>query len=172
MTVAAWREQGAAVTGVFFNPNIQPFSEHERRRESLQSYADAIGLPLAGEPEYDIRAWLEMVRGEEEKGKRCRLCIGQRLVYTARVAAAEGFPAFSTSLLVSPYQDHDIIREAGDLAAAATGTAFVYRDLRPRYRESVAMSRDAGLYRQNYCGCVFSEEEALRERAAGSSREK
>jgi predicted adenine nucleotide alpha hydrolase (AANH) superfamily ATPase len=170
--VAAWRADGADVTGTFFNPNIHPFAEHERRREVLERYAGDIGLPLLGEAEYDVRAWLVMVRGEEEKGRRCRLCIRQRLESTARLAAANGFAAFSTTLIISPYQDHDIIREAGDRAAAAAGTRFYYRDLRPSYRESISMSRASGLYRQAYCGCIFSEEEAARERAAGKSRAK
>lgn len=163
-TVASWREEGFDLTGAFFNPNIHPFSEHERRRETLLGYSGDIGLPLIGEPEYDVRAWLAMVRGREEKGERCRLCIGQRLTRTAELAAAGGFGSFSTTLLVSPYQDHDIIREEGKHAAAAAGIGFLYRDLRPRYRDSVTLSRAAGLYRQNYCGCIFSEEEAARER--------
>jgi hypothetical protein len=168
-TITAWREDGAQVTGAFYNPNIHPFSEHERRREVLSGYAAEIELPLLGEPHYEVRAWLAMVRDHEEKGQRCRLCIGQRMDYTAKLAADNGFRVFSTTLLISPYQDHDIIREAGDRAATATGTEFLYRDLRSSYRESIAMSRAAGLYRQNYCGCIFSEEEAARERAAKRS---
>ncbi|RJQ45098.1 MAG: hypothetical protein C4534_05455 [Gaiellales bacterium] len=162
--VAAWRAEGFDLAGTFFNPNIHPFAEHERRRETLMAYSAGIGLPLAGEPEYDVKAWLEMVRGREEKGERCRLCIGQRLRRTAETAVKGGFGAFSTTLLISPWQEHDIIQEEGERAAAAAGVAFLYRDLRPRYRESVELSRAAGLYRQNFCGCVFSEEEAARER--------
>lgn len=164
-TLAAWREAGADVTGAFYNPNIHPFAEHERRRVTLLDYAGAAGLPLLGEPEYDVKAWLAMVGDAVEKGRRCRLCISQRMRHVAGLAAGNGFSAFSTTLLVSPYQEHEIVREEGELAAAAAGVEFRYRDLRPRYRESVEMSRGAGLYRQNYCGCVFSEEEAARERA-------
>lgn len=170
-SVASWRGEGFGVTGTFFNPNIHPFSEHERRRETLATYAADIGLPLVGEPIYDVRSWLAMVQGQEEKGERCRLCIRQRLRHTAALAAAGGFNTFSTTLLISPYQEHDLIRAEGEQAAADAGIGFRYRDLRPRYRESIEMSRKAGLYRQDYCGCVFSEEEAARERAARRSRE-
>lgn len=163
-SVAAWRGDGYEVAGTFFNPNIQPFTEYERRREALTAYSCEIGLPLIGESGYDVRAWLEMVRGLEEKGRRCRLCVSQRLRRTAETAASQGFSAFSTTLLISPFQDHELVKEEGERAADDAGVPFLYRDLRPHFRESIEMSRSAGLYRQNYCGCVFSEEEASLER--------
>jgi hypothetical protein len=168
-SINALREEGLGLTGAFYNPNIHPFSEHERRREALLTYAADTGLQLIGDPEYDVKVWLSIVRGEEEKGRRCRLCIGQRMEQTARLAADSGFKVFSTTLLISPYQDHDIIREAGSRAATAAGIEFLYRDLRPHYRQSIDISRAAGIYRQNYCGCIFSEEEAARERKAKKS---
>ncbi len=164
-TVEAWRLQGADITGTFFNPNIHPFSEHRRRYDTLLAYASKIGLPLAGEPLYDVAEWLRSVAGKERKGERCRICIGQRLRHTAGLAAAGGFEAFSTSLLVSPWQEHEIIIEEGEAAAAAEAVEFAYRDLRPSYRRSVEMSREAELYRQKYCGCIYSEHEAALQRA-------
>ena len=168
--VEAWRPEAAQVTGVFFNPNIHPFSEHQRRYETLLDYAGRIALPLTGEPYYDVTAWLRMVAGRDEKGVRCRPCISQRLLHTAELAAATGFDAFSTTLLISPYQEHEIIQEEGERAAAAAGTTFEYRDLRPLFRRSLELSRKAGLYRQNYCGCIYSEAEAAAERARRKSR--
>lgn len=164
-TVEAWRLEAAEITGTYFNPNIQPYSEHQRRHDTLLAYADKIGLRLIGEPMYDVTAWLRQVHGREEKGVRCRICIGGRLRHTAELAAGTGFKAFSTTLLISPYQDHDIIREEGERAAALHGVEFLYRDLRPRYRRSLELSREAGLYRQKYCGCIFSEAEAAMERS-------
>lgn len=163
----SWRREGADITGTYFNPNIQPFSEHQRRYDTLLAYASGLGLPLIGEPEYDVAAWLRMVSGNEEKGRRCRFCIGQRLRYAAGLAAAEGFDAFSTTLSVSPWQDHEIILAEGEAAAAAADIEFAYRDLRPRYRRSIELSKQAGLYRQKYCGCIFSEQEAALQRAGG-----
>lgn len=172
ITVQSWRQDGVEVTGSFFNPNIQPLSEHQRRYDTLLAYASKIDLELIGEPLYDVTAWLKMVAGHEQKGERCRLCIAHRLRHTASLAAGAGFDAFSTSLLVSPYQDHEIIIEAGRAAGHEAGIEFAYRDLRPLYRESVAISRNAGLYRQNYCGCIYSEEEAALERQAARSRKR
>lgn len=159
-TVESWRLEGADITGAFFNPNIHPFSEHRRRHDTLLAYAGEIGLPLAGEPLYDVAGWLKRVAGSEEKGKRCRICISQRLLYTAALAARGSFDTFSTTLLISPYQEHEIIMEEGLRAEGLTGVEFAYLDLRPQYRRSREMSQAADLYRQNYCGCIFSEGEA------------
>ncbi len=180
-TVESWRSKAAGpagwqdaepadrraseLAGVYFNPNIHPYAEHERRYEAVLGYAGRIGLSLIGQPKYDMADWLRQVHGKEEKGSRCRICIGGRLRHTAELAAAGGFDAFSTTLSISPYQDHDIIREEGRRAAAAHGPEFLYRDLRPLYRRSRELSRDAGLYRQKYCGCIFSEAEAEMERS-------
>ncbi len=166
-TVEAWRLDTVELTGIYFNPNIHPYAEHRRRYETLLDYAGTIDLPLIGVPHYDVTAWLCEVHGQEQKGVRCRICIRGRLRHTAEIAAAGGFEAFSTTLLVSPYQEHEIIREEGDLAASEFGVDFRYRDLRPAYRRSIDLSREEGLYRQKYCGCIFSEEEAARERERG-----
>lgn len=160
VTIQSWRREGFDVTGSYFNPNIQPFSEHRRRYDTLLGYASKIDLPLMGEPMYDIVAWLRMVSGREQKSERCRLCIAHRLSHVAKLAADAKFDSFSTSLLVSPWQEHEIIIEEGRRAGEAAGVEFAYRDLRPLYRESINVSRSAGLYRQKYCGCIFSEEEA------------
>lgn len=167
-TAQAWRADGAEIAGTYFNPNIHPFAEHEQRLATLKSYAGEIGLPLIGDPLYDVAAWLRQIAGSDEKPDRCRICIAQRLSHTARLAAANGFDSFSTSLLISPWQEHEIIIEEGERAAAASGIDFAYRDLRTEYRLSRQMSRDAGLYRQKYCGCIYSEAEAARERARRS----
>jgi len=159
-TVQSWRQEGADVTGTFFNPNIHPFGEHQRRYDTLLGYASKIDLPLMGEPMYDIVAWLRMVTGREQKGERCRLCVAHRMNHVAKLAADAKFDSFSTSLLVSPWQEHEIIIEEGMKAGKAAGVEFAYRDLRPLYRESIKISRSAGLYRQKYCGCIYSEAEA------------
>jgi len=171
-TVEALRREPHELMGVFFNPNIHPFAEHWRRHDTLLAYAGEIGLPLIGEPVYDVAAWLRQVHGREEKGARCRVCIGQRLDYTAQLAAAQEFEAFSTTLLISPYQEHEIIIEEGTRAATRHGVEFHYRDLRPEYRRSIELSREAGLYRQKYCGCIYSEAEAELERRQRKQKQK
>lgn len=169
-TIESWRLEGVEITGTYFNPNIHPFSEHELRHDAMLAYVREIGLPMTGEPLYDVTDWLKRVAGNEEKGKRCRICISQRLLHTARLAAKDGFSAFSTTLLISPYQEHEVIMEEGLRAEGITGVEFAYRDLRPQYRRSREMSKEAGLYRQNYCGCIFSEGEAALARQRRKSK--
>lgn len=169
-TIEAWRLEAVELTGTFFNPNIQPYAEHRRRYDTLLGYAGKIELPLIGEPQYDITGWLRQVHGREEKGMRCRICIAQRLRHTAGLAASARFDAFSTTLLISPWQRHEIIREEGERAAGEFGVEFRYRDLRPEYRRSTELSREAELFRQKYCGCIYSEAEAEQDRAAGTRR--
>lgn len=171
-TVEVWRQEGVEVTGTFFNPNIHPYNEHQRRYETLMEYASAIELPLIGEPHYNIKEWLKQVAGSEEHGVRCRICIAQRLRHTARLAAEGGFDAFSTTLSISRYQDHDLIIEEGRKAGEEFGVGFIYRDLTHHYHRSVELSREAGLFRQNYCGCIYSEEEAAREREERKRKKK
>ncbi|MFA6000809.1 MAG: epoxyqueuosine reductase QueH [Thermoleophilia bacterium] len=161
VTIQAWRQKGADVTGTYYNPNIHPLGEHQLRYDTLLAYASKIDLPLVGEPAYDIVEWLRMVSGREQKGERCRPCIAQRLSHVANLAGEAGFDSFSTSLLVSPWQEHEIIIEEGRRAARSAGVEFAYHDLRPLYRESIKVSRSAGLYRQKYCGCIYSEAEAV-----------
>jgi len=161
-TVAHWRDQGRDVVGFFYNPNIHPLLEYRRRLSGSRDLAALLGLGLAEDLAYDPAAWFADVGGKGPD--RCVACIAQRLDRTAREAAARGFGAFSTSLSISPWQDHDAIVEGGAAAAERHGVAFLYEDLRPLYRESRRLSREAGLYRQKYCGCILSEWERYRER--------
>lgn len=171
-TVEAWRQEGASVTGTFFNPNIHPYHEHQRRLETLLEYARAIDLPLIGEPRYDVKEWLRQLGGVDEYGARCRICIAGRLEHTAALAAAHGFDAFSTSLSISRYQDQDTIAAAGREAGGKHGAEFLYRDLTGHYHRSLELSREAGLFRQNYCGCIYSEEESARAREERKQRKR
>ena len=90
---------------------------------------------------------------------RCGFCYSVRLRKAAEFAAAHGFAGFSTSLLVSPYQQHDLIRLWGERAAAEFGVEFVYQDFRPYFREGQEIARQQGLYLQSYCGCIYSEKD-------------
>ena len=90
---------------------------------------------------------------------RCGHCYRLRLEQTARYAAAHGFDSFTSTLFVSPYQNHDLLRQTAEAAAARYGVAFLYRDFRPGFRQGQQEARELGLYMQKYCGCVFSEEE-------------
>jgi len=151
------REQGHAVYGYFFNPNIHPFTEWQRRRETLENYAAAKDCKVIVDAEYRLEEFLRMVVFRETQ--RCRFCYALRLRQAARVARKGQFDAFCTTLLVSPFQKHELIREIGEAAGEEYGIPFLYVDFRPGYREATARSRELGMYRQQYCGCIYSEKE-------------
>jgi predicted adenine nucleotide alpha hydrolase (AANH) superfamily ATPase len=142
----------------WYNPNIHPYTEYRSRRDALRAIAADKELPLIIEDEYGLRSFIKGV--ENGAGdSRCAFCYRLRLEKAAAVAKEKGCDAFSTTLLISPYQNHDLIRETGENMAARYGISFLYRDFRPRFRQGQAQARDAGYYMQKYCGCIYSEEE-------------
>ncbi|MEN6429822.1 MAG: epoxyqueuosine reductase QueH [Coriobacteriales bacterium] len=152
------------VTIVYANPNIHPLSEYRRRRDVLLEYAAGRGIEVVEVP-YDPAMWLEATAGLwSDPPRRCRACFDLRLKLTADVAKARGLRALATTLTVSPYQDPDAVREAAQSAAAAAGLAYAGEDYRDRYPQATRRSRELGMYRQNYCGCLLSEIEAERDR--------
>lgn len=157
--------QGWTAHGYFFNPNIHPYSEYRRRRETLADFAGREDWPVIFASEYPLEEYFRRVAYRE--GERCRFCYALRLRQAARVAKKGRFDAFSTTLLVSPYQKHDLVREVGEAAAADYGVPFHYEDYRSGFRDGVRRSRELGLYRQQYCGCVFSERERFERREKG-----
>jgi len=164
---------GDEVRVAYANPNIHPREEYERRRDALLAYAAVRGIPV-DELAYDVDAWQAAVSGlEDSPGERCRACFRVRLGETARHAAALGFDAVATTLTVSPYQDPAAIREAGEDVCAEAGVAFVVTDFRDRYADATRRSRELGMYRQNYCGCRYSDAEAAeaREKRRAAKRE-
>ncbi len=163
-TVKKLREGPFDVTGFWYNPNIHPFTEHQRRFENLELFARIVGMPVIVEEGYDMITYLRAVNGHEREGERCLICYHLRLGLTAEVAAREGFDCFSTTLLISPYQKHELLRSVGDEMSRRYGVPFYYEDFRIGYRESRQMAKDLDLYRQQYCGCIFSEWERYREK--------
>jgi len=163
-------KQAAEVVAVFFNPNIHPAEEYERRRDVLLEYAEALGVGAVELP-YDPAVWMESAgRHAHEPKARCRECYRLRLQAVARWAAESGFDAMTTTLTVSPYQDAATIAEEGEAAAALAGIEFIARDFTDRYPEATRRSRELGMYRQNYCGCALSDAEAREQRAERRAR--
>jgi predicted adenine nucleotide alpha hydrolase (AANH) superfamily ATPase len=151
---------GHDVAVVYANPNIHPEAEYLRRRDTLLAYTAASGIETI-EVAYDPVLWLSAVAGlEDDAAARCRACFDLRLSLTAAEAAARGFEAIATTLTVSPYQDQLAVAAAGEAAASAAGLAYLGADYRDRYPEATRRSRELGMYRQNYCGCMLSEVEA------------
>ena len=151
------RAEGQELTGFWYNPNIHPFTEYRSRRNCLRDYAQRVELPLIERDEYALRPFVRAVA--EDIGNRCVKCYEIRLFAAARMAAEGGFDSFTSSLFISPYQQHELLREVGERAAMEYGVRFLYRDFRPYFRAGQERARELGMYIQKYCGCVFSEEE-------------
>ena len=151
------REEGFTLTAFWYNPNIHPWKEYQARRDCLLTYAPTIGLEVRVQEDYGLREFVRQVAGNIDG--RCAYCYGHRLEGTARYAAENGFPAFTTTLLASVYQDHEAIARAAEHWAKHYGVEFVYRDFRPNFRAGNQRARELGFYMQKYCGCVFSEED-------------
>lgn len=162
MPARGLEQEGLEITGLFYNPNIQPWTEHRKRLETLQDWARGRDLPVIVQEDYDPVEWFRQVAFRETQ--RCALCYHQRLGRAARVARRGGFDAFSTTLLYSVRQKHDLIARTGHEVGAEAGVEFLYRDWRPQWREGIALSKELGLYRQDYCGCIYSEHERHRGR--------
>jgi predicted adenine nucleotide alpha hydrolase (AANH) superfamily ATPase len=139
----------------YHNPNIHPYREWQKRKETLADFARIKGLPLLVEEDYDLSGFLRMV--VEKENERCPLCYAMRLGKTAEKARELGYKWFGTTLLISPYQQIEKIRQIGEDLARKHGLNFYGEDLRPGYRRSRELSQEFGLYRQPYCGCIFSE---------------
>ena len=154
-TIEYWRQQGYETSALWYNPNIHPYTEHQLRLEAMQSLAQEIRLPLLIVEGYDIIDYFRQVEGHESE--RCQYCFRLRLSKTAETAKVKGFNAFTTTLLISPHQKHDLLQEIGNDLAKEKGIAFLYADLRKRYSDSRRMTKPLELHRQQYCGCVYSE---------------
>jgi epoxyqueuosine reductase len=149
------REQGHEVSGYFFNPNIQPYAEFMKRRDTLAAFARNASLPLVIDNRYELESFL---KGALDYGRdRCLFCYRTRLSQAFRQAEGHGVDAVTTTLLYSKYQRHaDIIAIAAELSEEYD-VPFLYEDFRVGWAEGVAESKQLDMYRQKYCGCVFSE---------------
>lgn len=159
------RELGFDLLGWWHNPNIQPADEHARREESARLLAARVNLPLAAGA-YEPARFEDAVRGHEALGDRCRRCYRLRLEAAAAEAARRGIGTFTTTLLISPYQNQAALRQIGEEVAAAHGVQFFFENLRRGWAERGRLAREYGLYLQQYCGCRFS----LAERQARTGR--
>ena len=195
------REEGNEVVGYFFNPNIHPYQEYQKRLDSLKQYSERVGLNVIYRDEYLLEEFLKNVSHRvnpvrnssrydskpsgalnssgiilksnpakggttEQRGiisngvkERCQYCYSLRLEATAQEAKERNFDQFSTTLLQSTHQDHALIRETGERIGKELGIPFYYEDSRQGWRKGLEVSKSVGLYRQEYCGCIYSEKE-------------
>lgn len=150
------QDEGIAVAGLFYNPNIHPREEYDHRRQTVEQYADLTGMPVHYLDGFLQEQW-ERFSGEELA--RCTMCYTARMERVAEFARQNGYDAFTTSLLVSPYQKHDLIAELANKAGQRNGVQFYYRDFRGGFREGQQQAKEMGLYRQKFCGCIISYNE-------------
>jgi predicted adenine nucleotide alpha hydrolase (AANH) superfamily ATPase len=151
------REDSLAVMGFFYRHNIHPYTECERRQEALEAYAEQIDLKVIYQEGYDLEEFIRNVAFRE--AERCNYCYHDRLRSTALIAKRGKFDYFSSTLLYSKHQKHELIRTMGDSIGKSVGVPFLYQDYREGWKEGIECSKQMGLYRQHYCGCIYSEKE-------------
>ena len=149
------------ITGYFFNPNIHPEEEYKRRLEAAQAAAEQSGIPCI-EGVYEPETFMKAARGleeEPENGARCPVCYRLRLAETARYAVLHSFDCMASTLTLGPQKKAAVINPIGHETAASAGIAFIEGDWKKKdgFKRSLALSREIGLYRQHYCGCLFSK---------------
>jgi predicted adenine nucleotide alpha hydrolase (AANH) superfamily ATPase len=145
------------VMGFFYRHNIHPFQECQKREETLKHYSCDIGLRVIYQQDYKMEEFLQSVVFREKD--RCRYCYYDRLKATARVARKGKFDAFSTTLLYSKFQNHERIRKTGEAIAKQYDVKFFYQDFREGWKFGIEESKRLGMYRQQYCGCIYSEKD-------------
>ncbi len=155
--IQSLRADGFSVSGFFYRHNIHPYTECLKRQQTLHSYAEDINIEVIYQKDYDIEGFLRNVVFRETE--RCRYCYHERLTSTARLAKRSRFDCFTTTLFYSKFQKHDLIRSIGDSVSQSIGIPFYYQDFRKGWKTGLEESKQLGMYRQQYCGCIFSEKE-------------
>lgn len=151
------RSDGYSVRGYFYNRNIHPYTEYLKRQKALEEYAETMDLKVIYDEEYNPVDYFQNIAFRESR--RCFICYQMRLENAAHIAKRGKFDYFTTTLLVSKHQNHQLIREIGEAMGEKYAVPFLYQDFREGFKKSGEISREMGLYRQQYCGCVYSEME-------------
>jgi predicted adenine nucleotide alpha hydrolase (AANH) superfamily ATPase len=151
------RKDGIDVMGFFYRHNIHPYTECLLREETLTAFAGSIDFKVIFQEGYDLEGFLQ--RTVFRESSRCEICYHDRLKITARVARNGKFDSFSSSLLYSRFQNHEMIRAIGESVGKSVGIPFYYQDFRSGWKYGIEASKRLGLYRQQYCGCIYSEKE-------------
>ena len=151
------KNEGYEVTGFFYNPNIHPLGEYKRRREVLSVVRESSGIEII-EGEYIPKEWFALCRhlkDEPEGGARCSICYGMRLKKTFSLSRELGFDYFTTTLTISPHKKSKVIFDIGKNIG---GDKFLAIDFKKKdgFKRTNEIAKKYNVYRQNYCGCVYS----------------
>lgn len=144
------------ITGFFYNPNIHPFAEYKKRKQAAADFTKTADIKIIY-PEYNPAEFFQAAALKEDRPERCSLCWSLRLQRTALTAKELGCNYFSTTLLVSPYQNQEELKEIGSDIAKEESVDFYFQDFRPGFKEARDEAKEKGIYCQNYCGCIYSE---------------
>jgi predicted adenine nucleotide alpha hydrolase (AANH) superfamily ATPase len=155
------RQEGFEITGFFYNPNIHPFLEYKNRKQAVADFSKSAGLEVVY-PQYAPAEFFRAVNLKRATPERCLICWSLRLKRTAQAAKEKGISVFSTTLLVSPYQDQGSVNKIGSDISQEEGINFYSEDFRPGFRKAHDLARAQGLYCQKYCGCVYSQMERFK----------
>lgn len=155
--VEKFRQSSIQVTGYFYNPNIHPYLEFQKRLRAVEVFADQDKLTVHYERSYGLRKFLRQIVGEEDN--RCPLCYEMRLRRSAKFARDQGFDAFTSTLIISPHQKQSLIKTIGDDIGRSSGIKFHYEPSTELYSRTQELARKRRLYHQQYCGCIYSEYE-------------
>lgn len=149
--------KGIDIKGLWLNPNIHPYTEYRNRLDALKNLQKIWSLDIEYIDHYGLKEFIRAVVNNENN--RCIICYSIRLEETARTAKKMGLDGFTTSLLVSPYQKFDMIVDIGKKMGKKCSIPFYFEDFRHGWKDSISISKELGLYRQKYCGCIYSEME-------------
>ena len=156
------QQENFEVMGFFYRHNIHPYTECLQRQETLQDFAASEDLPVIYQKGYDMEGFIRNVAFREKE--RCSFCYHDRLQAAARVAKKGKFDCFTSTLLYSKFQKHDTLQQMGESIGKAEGIPFIYRDFRSGWKEGIAASKKRNMYRQQYCGCIYSEKDRFYKR--------
>jgi len=157
------KEKSFEVTGFFYNPNIHPLSEYKNRKQAVEDFSKTDDINVIY-PEYNPTDFFQAVNLKEDNPGRCSICWTLRLKKTAKEAKEKRFQSFSTTLLVSPYQDQELLKKIGNDIAKEESIDFYYEDFRPGFRKTHDEAKKKGVYCQRYCGCIYSEVERCKDK--------
>jgi len=151
------KKEGVEILGYFFRNNIHPFTECIKREQTLKKYAEKIKLKVIYQEGYELEKFIQQIAFRESD--RCRYCYHERLNAACKIAKRGNFDAFSSTLLYSKFQNHDLIYSIGKAIGEKEGVEFLYRDFRDGWKHGIDESKKLKMYRQQYCGCIYSEKQ-------------
>ncbi len=143
--------------GFWYNPNIHPYTEYQKRLNEVKRFEKNHDVKIIYKEEYNLEKWLRNVVFREKQ--RCRICYHDRLLKTAIVANHGDFDFFSSTLLYSKFQNQKLIRDIAQQVSSKYPIKFFDKDLREYWKEGIKLSKDENMYRQQYCGCIYSEKD-------------